>query len=41
MQKQIKLYVDIYMSPYLCGYRKGYKAQCDVTTMIENGREKR
>ena len=27
MQKQMKLYVDKYLSPCLCDYRKGYNAQ--------------
>ena len=35
MQKQIKAYVDNYLSPYLCGHRKGYNAQYALTTMIE------
>ena len=26
MQKQMKSYVDKHLSPYLCGYRKGYDA---------------
>ena len=35
MQKQMKLYVDKYLSPYLCGYRKGYNAQYALLAMIE------
>ena len=35
MQKQINLYVKKYLSPFLCGYRKGYNAQYALTAMIE------
>ena len=35
MQNQIKLYVDKYLSPFLCGYRRGYNAQYALTAMIE------
>ena len=29
----MKLYVDKYLSPYLCGYRKGYSAQYALLAM--------
>ena len=35
MQKQIKDYIDKHLSPYLCGYRKGFNAQYALTEMIE------
>ena len=35
MEKQIKPYVENFLSPYLCGYRKGYNAQYALTAMIE------
>ena len=35
MLKQIKPYMDKHLSPYLCGYRKGYNAQYALIAMIE------
>ena len=35
MQRQMKLYVDIYLSHYLWGYRKEYNAQYVLLAMIE------
>ena len=35
MQKQMKEYIEKYLSPFLCGYRKGYNAQYALTSMIE------
>ena len=35
LQKQISSYFDQFLSPYLCGYRKGYNAQHALTAMIE------
>ena len=35
MQKQMKSFVDECLSPYLCGYRKGYSAQYALIAMIE------
>ena len=35
MQDQMKTYVDKHLSPYLCGYRKGYNAQYALTAMIK------
>ena len=39
MQKQIKTYVEKYLSPFLCGYRKGYNTQYALTAMIEKWKE--
>ncbi len=35
MQKQINLYCEKYLSPYLCGFRKGYNAQYALMSMVE------
>ena len=35
MQKQISLFVEKYLSPYLCGYRRGYNAQHALIALIE------
>ena len=35
MQKQMNVYVEKHLSPYLCGYKKGYNAQYALTAMIE------
>ena len=35
MERQMKNYIEIHLSPYLCGYRKGFNAQHAVTAMIE------
>ncbi len=35
MQKQMNIFVENRLSPYLCGYRKGYNAQYALTAMIE------
>ena len=35
MQKQMSLYVEKFLSSYLCGYRKGFNAQYALTVMIE------
>ncbi len=35
MQKQINIYVEKYLSPYLCGFRKGYNTQYALLSMIE------
>ena len=39
MQNQIKTYVENYLSPFLCGYRKGYNTQYALTAMIEKWKE--
>ena len=35
MQKQMNMYVEKYLSPLLCGYRKGYNTQYALIAMIE------
>ena len=35
IQSQILEYMDNYLSPYLCGYRKGYSTQHALITLIE------
>ena len=35
MQKQLNLYCEKYLSPFLCGFRKGYNAQYALISMIE------
>ena len=38
MQKQMVTFINDKLSPYLCGYRKGYSAQHALVSMIENWR---
>ena len=38
MHKQIGKYMDAFLSPYLCGYRKGYNAQYALLSLIEKWR---
>ena len=38
LQNQINSYIEIYLSPFLCGYRKGYCAQYAVMTLLEKWR---
>ena len=38
MQTQICSYVENYLSPFLCGYRKGYSAQHALLSMLEKWR---
>ena len=35
MQKQINGFISNYLSPYLCGYRKGYNTQQALLALIE------
>ena len=35
MQKQINGFISNYLSPYLCGYRKGYNTQQALLVLIE------
>ena len=35
MQKQMRDYIDGYLSPHLCGYRRGYNSQYALVAMIE------
>ena len=39
MQKQMKTFIESFLSPYLCGYRKGYNAQYALLAMIEKWKE--
>ena len=38
MQSQISLYTEKFLSPFLCGYRKGYSAQHALLSMLEKWR---
>ena len=35
MQKQIRFYIDQFLSPYMCGYRKSFTTQHALLTLIE------
>ena len=35
MQQQITEYIEKFLSPYLCGYRKGFNTQYALLAMIE------
>ena len=35
MQKQINDYISNFLSPYLCGYRKGFITQLALLSLIE------
>ena len=35
MQKQIRFYIDQFLSPYMCGYRKSFSTQDALLTLIE------
>ena len=35
MQNQVNGFVERHLSPYLCGYRKGYSSQYALLAMIE------
>ena len=35
MQKQITLFAEVLLSPYLCGYRKGLSTQRELLSLIE------
>ena len=35
MQKQILEYIDKHVSPHLCGYRKSYRTQTALISMLE------
>ena len=35
MQQQVNGFVEKHLSPYLCGYRKGYSSQYALLAMIE------
>ena len=36
MQKQLSDDISNYLSPYLCGYRKGFSSQLALLSLIEN-----
>ena len=38
MQGQISVYMEKYLSPFLCGYRKGFNAQYALLSMLEKWR---
>ena len=38
LQKQIGAYMDLFLSPFLCGYRKGFNAQHALLSMLEKWR---
>ena len=35
MHKQISFYIDQFLSPYMCGYRKGFSTQHALLPLIE------
>ena len=39
IQGQIVTHIDQYLSPYMCGYRKGYSAQHALVALLEKWRE--
>ena len=39
MQKQINYFIISFLSPYLCGYRKGFNTQHTLLTLVENWRK--
>ena len=39
MQKQMTAYIEKFLSPYLCGYRKGFNSQYALLAMIEKWKE--
>ena len=39
IQKQLMSYVDKHLSPYLCGYRRGFSAQYALVSLIEKWKE--
>ena len=39
MQKQMISYIEKFLSPYLCGYRKGFNTQYALLAMIEKWKE--
>ena len=38
LQSQIGGYVDSFLSPFLCGYRKGFNAQHALLSILEKWR---
>ena len=39
MQNQINLHINSFLSPYLCGYRKGFNSQHALISLIEKWRK--
>ena len=39
MQNQINLHIKSFLSPYLCGYRKGFNSQHALISLIEKWRK--
>ena len=39
IQKQLLQHIDVHLSKYLCGYRKGYNAQHALVSLIEKWRD--
>ena len=35
MHKQIRFYIDQFLSPYMCDYRKGFSTQHALLSLIE------
>ena len=36
LHKQMSLHVDRFLSPYLCGYRKGFSTQQTLISLLQN-----
>ena len=39
IQNQINLHIKSFLSPYLCGYRKGFNSQLALISLIERWRK--
>ena len=39
LQKQIRSYIDQFLSKFICGYRKGYSTQTALISMLEKWRK--
>ena len=39
MYDQITVYINKYLSPYLCGFRKGFSTQHCLTVMLERSKK--
>ena len=40
MQKQVIVHIDKYLSPFMCGYRKGFSTQHALVALLEKWRER-
>ena len=38
MHKQISFYIDPFLSPYMCGYRKGFSTQHALCLLLKNAK---